>query len=92
MSRVYALLGRVEPSRHHAERSLQLCQDNGIGDWDIAFAHEATARAFAVAGYTDQARELTEQALAAAEEIVEREDRELVLADLETIPGQPRFW
>lgn len=27
VSRVYAVLGRTEPSRYHAERGLQLCQD-----------------------------------------------------------------
>jgi len=38
-----------------------------------------------------QVREYTDQALAAAEDIAE-DERELVLADLETIPGQPRYW
>lgn len=74
------------------QRSQKLCHDNGIGDLDIAFAHEALARAYAVAGDSSRAREFTEQALAVAEEIVEREDRELVLADLGTILGQPSFW
>jgi hypothetical protein len=32
------------------------------------------------------------QALAATEDIAEDCERELVLADLETIPGQPRCW
>jgi hypothetical protein len=36
--------------------------------------------------------EYTDQALAAAEDIAEDVERELVLADLETIPGQPRYW
>jgi len=45
-----------------------------------------------VAGDADAARAATELALAAVEEIVEEDDRSLVLADLETIPGQPRFW
>jgi DNA-binding transcriptional MerR regulator len=91
-SRVYAVLGRSEPSLHHAHRYLELCQENGIADWDLAFAYEALARASAVAGDHDQARAYTEQALAAAEDIADDDDRELVLSDLETIPGQPRFW
>ena len=49
-SRVYAVLGRGEPSLHHARRVLELCEEHGIGDWDLAFAHEALARAHAVAG------------------------------------------
>ncbi len=91
-SRVYAVLHRGEPSVHHAQRTLAICVENGIGDWDLAFAYEALARAHAVAGDAESARVCTEQALAAAAEIVDPEDRALVLADLESIPGQPRFW
>ena len=40
----------------------------------------------------EQAKAYTEQALAAAEDIADAEDRELLLTDLETIPGQTRFW
>ena len=86
------MLGRAEPALHHARRVLELCQQNGIGDWDLAFAYEALARAYAVAGDAGQAREFTDRALAAAEDIADSEDRDLVLADLETIPGQPRYW
>ena len=64
----------------------------GIGDWDLAFAYEALARAHAIAGDARQAREYTDQALAAAEDIAQDEDRDLLLGDLETIPGQPRYW
>src|SRR5581483_4843064 len=92
VSRVYAVLGRPEPALHHARRVLDLCQENGIGDWDLAFAYEALARAHAVAGHADQARQFTGQALAAAQDIAEDGEREIVLADLETIPGQPRYW
>lgn len=92
ISRVYTVLQRAEPALHHARRVLEICEDNKIGDWDLAFAYEAIARAYAVAGDTQQARAYTDQALAAAEEIAEGEDRELLLADLETIPGQPRYW
>jgi hypothetical protein len=91
-SRVYAVLNRPEPCLHHAQRCLDICLDNGIGDWDLAFAYEALARGHAVAGDTQKARDFTEQALAAAEDIAEEEERELVLSDLESIPNQPRFW
>jgi DNA-binding transcriptional MerR regulator len=92
VSRVYTVLGRGEPALHHARRVLEICRANAIGDWDLAFAYEALARASAVAGDKDQARAFTELALAAAEDIAEDEDRELVMTDLESIPGQPRFW
>jgi hypothetical protein len=91
-SRVYAVLNRPEPSLHHAQRCLDICQEHGLRDFDLAFAYEALARGHAVAGDHAGAREYTEQALAASEDISEADDRELLLSDLETIPGQSRFW
>jgi DNA-binding transcriptional MerR regulator len=92
IARVYSVLGRSEPALHHARRVLDLCEENNIGDWDLGFAFEALARAHAVAGDGEQARHYTDRALAAARDIAEDEDRDLLLADLETIPGQPRYW
>jgi DNA-binding transcriptional MerR regulator len=89
-SRVYAVLRRPEPCKHHAQRTIDLCLENGIADWDLAFGYEALARAYAIAGDSEAAREQTEHALAV--EIAEDEDRSLLHADLETIPGQARFW
>jgi hypothetical protein len=91
-SRVYAVLQRAEPCHAHAQRVLDICERDGIRDFDLAFAYEALARASAVAGDAAAARAYTEQALAAAEDIAEDDDRELLLSDLESIPGQPRFW
>lgn len=91
-SRVYSVLGRAEPALHHAHRSLELCERNGIGDFDLAFAYEALARAHALAGDAGQARHMTELAVAACEHIADPEDKQIVLADLETIPGVPHFW
>jgi hypothetical protein len=71
---------------------LDICEAEGIGDFDLAFAYEALARGHAVAGDASQARAMTDRALAAAERIKKDEDRKILLADLETIPGQARFW
>jgi DNA-binding transcriptional MerR regulator len=92
VSRVYAVLGRSEPAIHHAQRVVDICTGNGIGNWDLAFAYEALARAYAVAGDAEAARRWTDKALAAAELITGDVDRDLVLSDLETIPGQSRYW
>ena len=45
IARVYALLNLGESARHHAEYCLALCLSNNIGDFDLAFAYEALARA-----------------------------------------------
>ena len=91
-SRVYAVLRRPEPCLHHAQRVIDICRENGIGDWDLAFGYEALARGSAVAGDAEAARMWTERALAAAEDIADEQDRALLIGDLETIPDQPRFW
>jgi hypothetical protein len=87
VSRVYTVLGRGEPAGHHARRCLEICQTNGIGDWDLAYAYEALARAASVAGDLAAAGSWAEQARRAAEDIAEDEDREALLTDLTTIPG-----
>jgi DNA-binding transcriptional MerR regulator len=84
-SRVYAVLGRAEPALWHARRYLALCEEHGIADWDLAFAHEAIARALAVAGDHEGGRAEVARARELAADIAEDEDRELLLSDLATI-------
>ena len=79
-SHVYAYLGRAEPASHHAGRCISLCDDNGLDDFDRAFAHEAMARALAVAGDLDGARRHVEAARAVP--IANDEDRAICEADL----------
>src|SRR5438445_184214 len=68
-------------------RGLELALEaDDAEDWDVPFAYEALARAHAVAGDAAEARRYVELARADAGKIAEPEDRELVLADLETIP------
>lgn len=89
-SRVYAVLGRAEPCLHHARRVLSLCEEHGLADWDLGFGHEAVARGLAIAGDAAAARMEIQRALAVP--IAEDDDRELLLADLATVPGVGRFW
>jgi hypothetical protein len=70
VSRVYVVLGRAEPAIWHARRCLEHCEQNGIGDWDLAYAYEALARAYALAGNA-QAAEWKEKARAAADAIAD---------------------
>ena len=57
VSRIYTVLGRAEPALHHARRCLEICEANpeALEDWDLPFAHEALARAHALAGDADEA-------------------------------------
>jgi hypothetical protein len=83
-SRVYAVLGRAEPCLHHARRVLEICEQHGIGDWDLAFAHEAIARALSLAGDHEAALEAVRAARGVV--IAGDESRELLESDLSTLP------
>ncbi|HVK20888.1 MAG TPA: hypothetical protein VM677_05960 [Actinokineospora sp.] len=82
-ARVYAVLGRPEPALWHGRRALALCQEHGVTDFDLAFAHEAIARAHAIAGRTDQARESLDRA--AVVPIADPEDRDQLKQDLASV-------
>jgi uncharacterized protein YndB with AHSA1/START domain len=86
VSHVYAVLGRAEPARHHAARSLAICEAEDIGDFDLAYAYEAVARAAAVSGDAPVAEEWRLRAIAAAAAIADPEDRAIFDADLAAGP------
>ena len=84
LSRVYVTLGRPEPALHHGRRCLAYCKEHpeSLEDWDLPYAHEALARAHALAGeagvagrHAAAARELTAR-------VADAEDREHLENDL----------
>lgn len=84
-SRVYAVLGRAEPALHHARRCLELSEEHRLGPFDLGCAHEALARAYRVAGRRDDEAHELRLALAAADQVDDVEDREILLADLASL-------
>lgn len=89
LSRVYATVGRAEPALHHALRCLDLCLEHAeeMEPFDLPYAYEALARAHAVAGDPAQASHFLALARQTAERIEDADDRELFLADLESVPS-----
>jgi hypothetical protein len=83
VSRVYTLVGRPEAALDHAERCLQWCTEHGLADWDLAYAHEALARANKLAG--DEAAAAAHLDQARAVEIADADDREHLEKDLATL-------
>ena len=84
ISRVYTVLGRGEPAVWHAQRCLEWCESAGIGDWDLAYAYEALARAHAVSG-TGEAEAWKAKAREAGDAIADPEDREHFEEDYATL-------
>ena len=76
LARVYAVLGRGEPAVYHAERCLAWCGRGEVEDWDVAFAHEALARAHRLAGNVAAAERHRQRARELGDAIADPEDRE----------------
>ena len=87
LARVYSLLGRPEPALHHADRCLEGCLEHAIRGFDLGYAHEARARALALAGDRDAALASRRQAELAAAAIAAADDRALLDADLASLPS-----
>jgi hypothetical protein len=85
ISRVYSVLSRPEPALYHAQRSLTLCTENDIGDFDLAFAYEALARAYAVAGDAVKGQEHVALAEQAGQQIEDEGNRDYFLSELKTV-------
>ena len=80
--RVYAVLGHPEAALYHARRCPDLCQANDIGDFDLAFAYEALARSYAVAGNLTKAQEYFTLGEQAGKQIQEAGNREYLAGEL----------
>ncbi len=85
-SRVYAALGRPEPALFHARRCLEISAVDGVDPFVEASAHEAMARALAIAGDMDGARAERNAAYALAVDLEDDDDRGVIEGDLGTLP------
>jgi hypothetical protein len=85
VSRVYSVLNRSEQALYHAKRCLEICQSSNIGDFDIAFAYEAMARAHAIGGQKAEYEKYVQLAKEAGEQIKKKEDRSYFFSELKTI-------
>lgn len=85
ISRVYSVLKRAESALYHARRSLEICQENGIGDFDLAFAYESLARAASVSGEKENVVKYLALAKVAGEKIVEQDDKEYFFSQLGSV-------
>ena len=66
---------------------MEICKENNIEGFDLAYAYEALARAYVVAGEESEGKKYIQLAKESGEQIKEKENRDLLFSDLETIPG-----
>ena len=85
ISRVYAILGRSESAIHHARKSLRLCTEYHLGDFDLGFAYEAMARAYKIAGDTAEQQKYLSLALKTAEKVEQENNKNWLLKNIESV-------
>ena len=84
VSHVHAVVGHGELALHHADRCTAVVAEAGLVDFDLAYAHEARARALACLGRLDEAA--AELAAARAVPIANDEDHKILESDLTSGP------
>jgi hypothetical protein len=85
ISRVCSAMGRGEAALFHAKKCLKITEETGIGDWDLAFAYEAIARAHGVASDTKNCRKFKETAQKAIDDIKGEEDKKICQGELDKV-------
>ena len=86
ITHVYTILQQPAAALHYARRCLDQCLANSIGDFDLAYAYEAMARALACAGQAAEARQYYRLAEQAGVQIAEEDDRRQFQKDLAAGP------
>lgn len=83
LARVHAVLGDGTHALKHATRCFELTEahKNEMKDFDLAFAYEALARAYAVSGDKMEARKWIDFTTKAGEVIADADDREIFLTE-----------
>ena len=84
IAHVYAELGLAEPALRHAQRCQELTHEHAdqMADFDLAYAHEGLARAYAIAGQHEQAEKELKMAKQAGQTIADKESKKIFLGDL----------
>jgi hypothetical protein len=85
IARVTSAMGMAEPSLYHAKRCLEITEETGIGDFDLAFAYEALTRAYAVARDRKNFDKYMEMAKEAIDGVEGDQDRAICVGELDKV-------
>ncbi len=86
ISHVYSVLGREDRAVEHAKNCMKFTEDQDLKDFDLAYAYEAMARAYASAKDLDNFEKYYELAKTAGEEIAGKDDKKIFMDDFEAEP------
>lgn len=84
LAKVHLVAGMPERSLHYADAGMAVCAEHTLADFDLAYAHEARARALRALGREDEG--LAAWAAAMAVPVADPEDKAIVDADFADAP------
>ncbi|TEX47379.1 MAG: hypothetical protein B7C54_03620 [Acidimicrobiales bacterium mtb01] len=84
LSRVWVVRSEGAQAMNYARRCMATCEASSLADFDLAYAHEALARAHACLGQVPQAKQ--HRGKAAQVPVADSEDKKVVVADLAAEP------
>ena len=85
ISRVYSILKMLESALFHAKRCLDICIENNIDDFDLAFAYEALARVYSILNEESEVEKYIRLAEEAGEKIKLEQDKDYFFSELKNI-------
>lgn len=85
ISRVYSILNLNESALYHGKHCLDLCIENNIEDFDLAFAYESIARPYKQLGNIKEFEKYKKLAYDAGKLIENKEDKKYFNSELEQL-------
>ncbi len=85
LAKAHLIAGHADESMHYADTCMAATREQGLDDFDLAYAHESRARALGALGRTDES--WAEWAAAQAVPVADPDDREIVESDFADAPG-----
>jgi hypothetical protein len=86
IAHVFAVLNRGEEALTHAETCMDITMNESLKDFDLAYAYECKARAYASLGQSEKMNKCFLNAKAAGDTIKKDADRKLFFSDLQSEP------
>ena len=85
ISRVYQALGKAEAALEWAQKCAEITKEHtaALEDFDLAYAEEALARSFALAGQFELAKQHYQHAAELGSKIMDPEDHKIFQADFQ---------
>jgi hypothetical protein len=83
--RVHAILGQGGAAYFYGILGVELCEAEGIGDFDLAFTYESVARAEKCRGNTESMNTWFQRGKTAAEKISKEQDKKYFLSELVSV-------